>query len=73
MLASVAFDAGIISPQFYTTLVLAAVLTSLIAGSWLDYVIHKGWPLLSPVPAGTEASLLPVTELPPGNITTGDD
>ena len=25
--ASVAFDAGIISPQFYTTLVLAAVLT----------------------------------------------
>ena len=48
VLASVAFDAGIISPKFYTTLVLAAVLTSLVAGSWLDYVIHKGWPLLSP-------------------------
>ena len=48
VLASVAFDAGIISPKFFTTLILAAVLTSQIAGAWLDYVIHKGWPLLSP-------------------------
>jgi Kef-type K+ transport system membrane component KefB len=46
VLASVAFDAGIISPKFYTTLVLAAVLTSQIAGAWLDYVLRKGWPLL---------------------------
>src|SRR5262249_34518382 len=47
VLASVAFDAGIISPKFYTTLVLAAVLTSQAAGAWLDYVIRKGWPLLT--------------------------
>jgi Kef-type K+ transport system membrane component KefB len=47
VLASVAFEAGIISPQFYTTLVIAAVLTSQIAGAWLDYVLRKGWPLLS--------------------------
>lgn len=47
VLASVAFDAGIISPKFYTTLVVAAVLTSQIAGAWLDYVIRKGWPLLT--------------------------
>lgn len=47
VLASVAFDSGIISPKFYTTLVLAAVLTSQIAGAWLDYVLQKGWPLLS--------------------------
>jgi len=46
VLASVAFDAGIISAKFYTTLVLAAILTSLIAGAWLDYVLRKGWPLL---------------------------
>jgi Kef-type K+ transport system membrane component KefB len=46
VLASVAFDAGIISPKFYTTLVLAAVLTSQMAGSWLDYVLRRGWPLL---------------------------
>src|SRR5947209_7966021 len=36
VLASVAFEAGIISPKFYTTLVLAAVLTSQMAGAWLD-------------------------------------
>jgi Kef-type K+ transport system membrane component KefB len=48
VLASVAFDAGIISPQFYTTLVLAAVLTSQMAGAWLDYVLRQGWPLLTP-------------------------
>jgi Kef-type K+ transport system membrane component KefB len=48
VLASVAFDAGIISPKFYTTLVLAAVITSQVAGAWLDYVLRKGWPLLSP-------------------------
>lgn len=46
VLASVAFDAGIISPQFYTTLVIAAVLTSQIAGAWLDYVLRRGWALL---------------------------
>ena len=51
VLASVAFDAGIISPQFYTTLVLAAVLTSQIAGAWLDYVLRRGWALLAPMPA----------------------
>jgi Kef-type K+ transport system membrane component KefB len=48
VLASVAFDAGIISPKFYTSLVLAAVLTSQVAGAWLDYVLRKGWPLLTP-------------------------
>src|SRR5579862_8981933 len=48
VLASVAFDAGIISPQFYTTLVSAAVITSQIAGAWLDYVLRKGLPLLTP-------------------------
>ena len=52
VLASVAFDAGIISPQFYTTLVLAAVLTSQAAGAWLDYVLRKGWPLLTPTDVG---------------------
>jgi Kef-type K+ transport system membrane component KefB len=46
VLASVAYDAGIISATFYTTLVLTAVLTSQFAGAWLDYVVRKGWPLL---------------------------
>ena len=47
VLASVAFDAGIISATFYTTLVVAAVVTSQFAGAWLDYVLRRGWPLLS--------------------------
>ena len=47
VLASVALGAGIISAKFYTTLVIAAVLTSQFAGAWLDYVLRKGWPLLS--------------------------
>ena len=50
VLASVAFDAAIISPQFYTTLVLAAVLTSQMAGAWLEYVLRQGWTLLTPKP-----------------------
>lgn len=47
VLASVAFDAGIINAEFYTTLVLAAVITSQFAGAWLEYVLRRGWPLLS--------------------------
>lgn len=50
VLASVAYDAGIISATFYTTLVIAAVLTSQIAGAWLEFVLRKGWPLLKPAP-----------------------
>ena len=55
VLASVAFDAGIISPKFYTTLVLAAVLTSQMAGAWLDYVLRRGWPLLAPISTNKSA------------------
>jgi K+:H+ antiporter len=55
VLASVAFDAGIISAQFYTTLVIAAVLTSQLTGAWLDYVLRKGWPLLAAEPGQQDA------------------
>jgi len=47
VLASVAFDAGIISAPFFTTLVLTAVLTSQACGIWLDFVLRRGWPLLA--------------------------
>lgn len=63
VLASVAFDAGIISPKFYTTLVLAAVLTSQAAGAWLDYVLRKGWPLLTAV-AASHSAVVSVKESP---------
>ncbi len=47
VMASVAFDAGIINGAFFTTLVCTAVLTSQAAGFWLDHVLRRGWPLLS--------------------------
>lgn len=47
VMASVAFDAGIINAPFFTTLVLTAVLTSQACGFWLDHVLRRGWPLLS--------------------------
>ena len=51
VLASVAYESGIISAAFYTTLVLVAVITSQAAGAWLEFVLHKGWPLLALEPA----------------------
>ena len=50
VLASVAFDAGIINAAFYTTLVLTAVLTSQAAGAWLEFVLRSGKPLLTTSP-----------------------
>jgi Kef-type K+ transport system membrane component KefB len=64
VLASVAFDAGIISAKFYTTLVLAAVITSQIAGAWLEYVLRKGWPLLASSSAAESADVAPQTPSP---------
>jgi hypothetical protein len=32
--------------SFYTTLVLVALITSQMAGAWLDYALRRGWPLL---------------------------
>jgi Kef-type K+ transport system membrane component KefB len=60
VLASVAYDAQIINAPFYTTLVLAAVLTSQAAGAWLDFVLRRGWPLLSP--QGSKAAVQPARD-----------
>jgi Kef-type K+ transport system membrane component KefB len=46
VLASVAFDAGIINAPFFTSLVVTAILTSQLAGWWLAYTLRRGWPLL---------------------------
>jgi Kef-type K+ transport system membrane component KefB len=66
VLASVAYDAGIINAAFYTTLVLAAVFTSQAAGVWLRFVLSKGWPLLSSNPEETwkASAKLPKLQLP---------
>ena len=41
-MASIAFDAHIISQKFYVDLVLLAIVTSMMAGAWLDRVFRKG-------------------------------
>jgi Kef-type K+ transport system membrane component KefB len=64
VMASVAFDAGIINGPFFTTLVLTAVLTSQACGFWLDYVLRKGWPLLSGDDLRRRGIEPPVEELP---------
>jgi Kef-type K+ transport system membrane component KefB len=53
VLASVAYDAGIINAAFYTALVITAVVTSQACGAWLRYVLSRGWPLLSSNPEET--------------------
>ena len=62
VLASVAFDAGIINASFYTVLVIAAVLTSQAAGAWLDYVRKRGWPLLGSAPETAAEQIKPLEE-----------
>ncbi len=53
VLASVAYDAGIINAAFYTTLVITAVVTSQMAGAWLRWILSNEWPLLSTNPDET--------------------
>jgi Kef-type K+ transport system membrane component KefB len=46
VLASVALDTGIIEVSFYTMLVMLALVTSVVAGSWLEWVLRRGEGLL---------------------------
>ena len=42
VLASVALDAHVIAERFYVDLVLLALLTSMMAGAWLEHVVRTG-------------------------------
>ena len=42
----VAFDFGLIDERFFVTLVLVAIVTSLIAGAWFHYAVRRNLPLL---------------------------
>jgi len=46
VLATIAYDLGIISATFFVTLVLIAIFTSLLAGTWFRFVLAKGYELL---------------------------
>ncbi len=51
VLASVTYGAGIINQEFFACLVLLAVITSLLAGSWLGRTVRRGDPLRPPAQA----------------------
>ena len=67
VLASVAFDAGIINAAFFTSLVVTAIVTSQFAGWWLGHTLRKGWPLLS------DSDLRRRGMTPEGNIDENED
>ncbi|MFL6714342.1 MAG: cation:proton antiporter [Sulfurifustis sp.] len=46
VLATVAYDAGLINAGFYSALVITAVLTSQAAGTWLRAIMSRGVPIL---------------------------
>jgi len=46
VLATIAFDVGIINEVFFTALVMIAIITSLFAGYWFKIMLSRGQPLL---------------------------
>ena len=46
VLSTVAFSAGIINQAFFGVLVMLALVTSWLAGSWLRFVLKKGWRIM---------------------------
>lgn len=46
VLSSVAYTAGIINQEFFAVLVMLALVTSWIPGTWLRIVVNKGWRLM---------------------------
>lgn len=56
VLASVAFGAGIVSEEFYTSLVLLAVVTSLVTGTWLGRIVRAGGTLREERPGAVRRS-----------------
>lgn len=46
VLATVAFDMGIINENFFASLIMLSIITSLMSGSWFKYILSKKWELL---------------------------
>lgn len=65
VLATVAFDAQIIDERFFVTLVMTAIVTSLIAGTWFRYVLSQGWELLRVRGEGDAGPAEPASGLAP--------
>ena len=46
VLSSVAYTVGIINQEFFKVLVMLALVTSWLPGTWLRIVVSKGWRLM---------------------------
>ncbi len=46
VLATIAFDMGIINETFFVSLVMIAIITSLLAGYWFKFLLSKNLPLM---------------------------
>lgn len=46
VLASVAYETGIINVNMFVVLIMMTIATSLMAAWWFQYILTKGWPLL---------------------------
>ncbi|MBU1245720.1 MAG: cation:proton antiporter [Nanoarchaeota archaeon] len=46
ILATIAFDMGIINETFFVTLVMVAIITSILSGYWFKFMLLKGWRFL---------------------------
>ena len=63
VLATVAYGLGIISESFFATLVMVAIITSLMAGYWFRFVLNRQWELLPALPETDDSEeLLPAAE-----------
>ena len=57
VLATIAYDFGIINETFFVTLVLIALLTSLFAGAWFRYLLSSNYELLKATGTGLTTQL----------------
>ena len=46
ILATIAFDMGIINETFFVTLIMIAIITSILSGYWFKFMLLKGWKFL---------------------------
>ena len=46
VLSSVAYATGIINQEFFAILVMLALVTSWLPGTWLRIVVNRGWRLM---------------------------
>ena len=59
VLATLAYSLGIINENFFATLVMVAIITSLMAGYWFKFVLNRQWELLPPLSEANEHEVTP--------------